>query len=82
MQSDVSHGRSKVDVSAAVGGHYTHVKANQECRRRAVGCLGSRACLCLSTVSPLLLSSASGIGMIEATWLNTGGNDQKCEVTK
>lgn len=30
MQSDVSHSCGKVDVSAAVGGHYKHVRANQE----------------------------------------------------
>lgn len=73
MQSDVSHSHSKVDVRAAVGGHFKHVETNQEGRRRAVECLGSRDCLCLSTVSPLQLSRTSIIGTTEAP--NTGGTD-------
>lgn len=77
MQSDVSHSRGKVDVSAAVGGHYKHVTANQEGKIRAVECLGSRECLCLSTVSPLQLSKLSSIGTIEAT--NTGGRSKARE---
>lgn len=53
MQSHVSNSRGKVDVSAAVGGRDKHVRANQEGRVRAVECLDSRECLCLSAVSPL-----------------------------
>lgn len=70
MQSDVSHSHSKVDVSAAVGGHYKHVTANQDGTIRAVECLGSRGCLCLSTVSPLQLLRPSSTGT------STGGVDR------
>lgn len=73
MQSDVSRSHGKVDVSAAVGGHFKYVTTNQEGRIRAVECFGSRECLCLSAVSPLQLSRTSSIGTIEAT--NTVGTD-------
>lgn len=70
----MSHSHGKVDVSAAVGGHFKHVTTNQEGRIRAVKCLGSRECLCLSAVSPLQLSRTSSIGTIEAT--NRVGTDR------
>lgn len=73
MQSDVSHSHDKVDVSVAVGGRYKHVTANQESRKRTVKCLGSRECLCLTVVSPLLLSKVGSLGVINGT--NTGGPD-------
>lgn len=75
MQSDVSHSHDKVDVSAAAGGRYKHVRANQESRERAVECLGSGECLCLTAVSPLLLSKESSLCVITGT--NTGGSDTR-----
>lgn len=65
MQSDVSHSHGKVDVSGAAGGHFKHVTTNQECRMRAVECLGSRELLVLSAVSPLQLLTTSSIGTDE-----------------